>query len=182
MDYYVIALQTYFGKAGLKRGIELCCEQKCYLSALTLIYTAIDNLAFLNMPESRQSVTGQDFIKWTEKYLSPESSLGCTALDLYSARCAIVHTLTTESNKVRKGNAQRVFYAWGDRPCYTKEEIDDIWPHENIVMIRIDDLAQSLFRGMERFRLDVISNEGAYSRVFSRLKKVLSIVPFPKDE
>lgn len=151
MDSYVTAFQTYFGKAGVQRGIELCLEQKCYLSALILIYTAIDTLAFLDMPESQQSVTGQDFIRWADKYLSPEHSLRCTASDLYSARCAIVHTLTTESNKVRKGTAQRVFYAWGTAPVIPETDIDDLWPNESIVMIKIDDLASALFKGMEQF-------------------------------
>jgi len=179
MESYVTVFQTYFGKAGVQRGIELCLEHKCYLSVLTLIYAAIDNLAFLDMPESQQRVTGQDFIRWVDKYLSPEHSLGCTASDLYSARCAIVHTLTTESNKVRKRTAQRVFYAWGTARVIPKTKIDDLWPSETIVMIKIDDLVQALFRGMEQFWLDVFSNEEAYSRVFARLKKVLTNVPFP---
>jgi len=178
VDSYAVAFQTYFGKAGLQRGIELCLEHKCYLSALTLIYTAIDNLAFLDMPESQQRVTGQDFIKWTDKYLSPERSLGCTASDLYSARCAIVHTLTTESIKVREETAHRLFYAWGTTPVIPKTGIDDLWPNEAIVMIKIEDLAQVLFRGMGQFWLDIVSNKEAYSRVFARLKKVLATVPF----
>jgi hypothetical protein len=37
----------------------------------------------------------------------------CTALDLYAARCGILHTFTPDSRLYREGKAKRVAYAWG---------------------------------------------------------------------
>jgi hypothetical protein len=54
---------------GIKRGIEVLLEKKCYGSAVILIYAGIDAMAFLGMPANRQDVTSHDFITWAEKHI-----------------------------------------------------------------------------------------------------------------
>jgi hypothetical protein len=38
----------------------------------------------------------------------------CTALELYAARCGILHTFTADSDLSRKQGVCRIIYAWGN--------------------------------------------------------------------
>lgn len=54
---------------GIKRGIEVLLERKCYGSAVILIYAGMDAMAYLCIPPNQQDVTPDDFIAWAEKYI-----------------------------------------------------------------------------------------------------------------
>ena len=54
---------------GIKRGIQVAVENNCYGSAVILILSGIDSMAFFNMPESQTDVTGSDFIDWVDRYI-----------------------------------------------------------------------------------------------------------------
>ena len=53
---------------GIKKGIRVAVENNCLGSAVILILSGIDSMAFLNMPSSQQDVQGIDFIKWADQY------------------------------------------------------------------------------------------------------------------
>ena len=50
------------------------------------------------------------FVRWVEQYLSIND---CTPLDIYAARCGIVHTFAADSRLARDGRAKKIAYAWG---------------------------------------------------------------------
>ena len=81
------------------------------LPALILIYACLDILASLQRQEGEGN--RKAFVRWVDSYLLPDPKLKCTALDLYAARCAILHTLTPDAELTRKGEARRIVYAWG---------------------------------------------------------------------
>jgi hypothetical protein len=54
----------------------------------------------------------ETFPTWADKYMKPRRTLGCSSLDLYAARCAILHTMTPESDLYRRGRARQIVYAW----------------------------------------------------------------------
>jgi len=83
-------------------------EEGFYTQALIIIYSAIDTLAWANLPSGE--VKEKDFIAWVSKYLQPEQKLGCTAGDLYGSRCGLVHSNTTESRKSRNGDTNEIWY------------------------------------------------------------------------
>ena len=71
-------------------AIETCIQDKRILPALMLIYSGVDILASLEQGKSTRS----SFIKWVDEYLLKAHSFPCTSLELYAARCGILHTLT----------------------------------------------------------------------------------------
>jgi hypothetical protein len=79
-----------------------------WMPALVVLYSGIDTLAWASL--STGDVTRSDFCRWVDKYMNPQQSLGCTALDLYAARCAIVHSSAAESRLSREGNAVQLWY------------------------------------------------------------------------
>lgn len=92
-------------------AIGSCEANKFILPALMLIYTGIDIVASLE--RRKGEATKDSFTRWVDEYLLKVISLPCTSLELYAARCGILHTLTSESNLSRKGKAREILYSWG---------------------------------------------------------------------
>ena len=50
-------------------GVEVAIQNNCLASAVILVLSGIDSMAFLNMPASQTDVTRTDFIKWADRYI-----------------------------------------------------------------------------------------------------------------
>src|ERR1700736_5152787 len=106
------ALQPYFqALKQLKSSIEDCVSKGRVLSCLTLLYLTIDNLASLEKRATEG--TRHSFVRWVDTYMLPNDALQFSALDLYAARCGIIHSFSAESDLSRKGQAKKIVYAWG---------------------------------------------------------------------
>jgi hypothetical protein len=90
-------------------AISKLVKENLYTQALIILYSAIDTLAWASLPSG--DVKQKDFIAWVDKYITPESKFGCTADDLYGARCGLVHSNAAESRKSRKGESREIWYA-----------------------------------------------------------------------
>src|SRR5687768_2470405 len=106
------------GERGMRVGIQSCERAKCVVSALTLIYSAVDALAALTRKAQGTRATRKEFLAWVTAYLLPEIGGGLTALDLYGARCGVVHTYGPTSDLSKNGEAKLLIYKWrvGHRP------------------------------------------------------------------
>lgn len=128
-------------------AIKLCIELNLQLPALTLIYSMIDIFAYRCYGNIEVQAR---FIKWIKEYMYKEKNLNIEPIDLYSARCAILHTLTPNSKLIKDNKANVIVYAWGDADLKTLEEgnknIDN-----NLKAIHINDLYESLRLGILRF-------------------------------
>ena len=132
----------------LMESVGLCRKKKYYQSTLVLIYSGIDTMAWLNLPESldpesgevvTRDVTGSDFIKWVDDFLLPSPGLQCNAIDLYGARCGLVHTHCAESSLSRKRSAREILYAYGDRGVEAlQKSIDSIGETSIKVPVKIE--------------------------------------------
>src|SRR6266851_5621988 len=98
-------------------AIQLCCAKGLAVPGLTLLYAAMDGMAWLVLPEGTQEVKRKDFESWADKYFVPEMRArgysDITADDLYAARCALVHTQTAEALLTRepvKSAAREIYY------------------------------------------------------------------------
>ena len=94
-------------------AIRLCMANQLTVPAIILIYTGIDFLASLTRPEGQQEVKSDDFIRWAEQYMSCKETLGVRGIDLYAARCGVVHSYRISSRLYRRAKANRIAYAWG---------------------------------------------------------------------
>lgn len=94
----------------LDDAITLCIENGLTIPSLILIYSSIDIAGRLNSEEPTKRVK-DSFTKWVDRYMTPEKTLGCTAIELYGARCGVIHTLSSDSKESKKGIIRKVFYA-----------------------------------------------------------------------
>jgi len=90
-----------------------CTENSRIFPVLVLIYSTMDMMGWLIHPDGGKPAPGQDFKAWAEEYMKPGASLGCSAEDLWGARCGILHTGSAESDHSRKGKAAPIAYALG---------------------------------------------------------------------
>ncbi len=95
----------------LLRAMALCVEHQLHTPTLVLLYSAIDTAAWLGAEEP-PGIVRERFVRWVDRYvvaaLTPPR---CTAVELYAARCGVVHTMTATSNLTGRG-VRKVIYAW----------------------------------------------------------------------
>lgn len=137
--------------------ISVALEGNCIEPALILIYSGIDAMSWLDSPAGQEDVTKTDFLNWCEKYLlHPQADSNLTPLDLYAARCGLLHLHTADSRLYRQGKVTKLFYS---RKVQTGEigfdqmKVDKEWP----MWADVDILLQRFRSGVNTFRTDVAS-------------------------
>jgi len=115
---------------GLLESVEDCLAKRRILPCLMLIYSGIDVIASLETGKASRSV----FIRWVNKYLLKAASLSCTALDLYGARCGILHTFSAKSDMSAEGQAREIVYAWGNAKAADLAETSKVLGRNDCVL------------------------------------------------
>jgi hypothetical protein len=139
---------------GIKRGIRVALENDCYPSAVILIYSGIDTMAFLNMPANQLDVTRPDFIEWAERYIRFPCQEQLSGLDLYGTRCSMLHTHSAFSRLSREGRCRMIGYMDQSVP----EVIYNPDVDRELVMVSIQGLAEAFLSGVDQFLIDLFAN------------------------
>ena len=164
-------------------AIDWCLKQGLIAPTLTLLYSGIDIMAWLGRPDDHEDVTRTDFISWTDRYLLPGSSIPCTALDLYSSRCGIIHSMTAESRAIRQGDVKRIFYAWGN---HSADDLQKTLQRigQPILAVHVDTLVEAFRVAVDRFvkasELDLELNrriDGRLDEVFTNMEVPAKVKP-----
>jgi len=156
----------------LIKSIELTLEKGYITPSLILIYSGIDIVTSLNA-EAGKDVTRKSFIAWSNKYLIPQLNQSLKGEDLYAARCAVLHTLTSESDMSRKGNAVQIFYTFGNQKKEGLQDVIEMVGMDHKV-IKIEEFFQGFRNGLANFISEVEHDEGLQRRIFARAQRVLA--------
>jgi hypothetical protein len=165
---------------GIKRGIQVTYDNECYGACLILIYCGIDAMSYLDMPPSQEEVHANDFIQWAERYLSPNLKNQATQItgeELYSARCAVVHTYTVESRKTKSGSTRVIGYAVGGGQSI----VWDAKVAPNLVLLRLEALRDAFFTAIDRFLTEGYADKQKQPILETRLRNLLNTIPYEKD-
>jgi hypothetical protein len=147
MDSYVLEKHTDH----LLAAIETCMKDKFTLPALILLYSTIDIMAWLNRSEEHPDVTRSDFIQWVDTFLLPDSDLSCTAIDLYAARCSLIHSYIAESKLSRESKASEIYYAWGSAQEQHLQALIEWVSAYDAKAVHVEKLLDALKIGISRF-------------------------------
>lgn len=79
------------------KAIRICLDAGSAEAVLALLYSGIDTLAFLRAPVGAKEVKRDDFIEWCDRYMVPFLQSAVTGIDLYGARCGVLHTSSAAS-------------------------------------------------------------------------------------
>jgi len=164
-------VNVYYGQ--IKRSIVVCLENQCWDAAVKLIFSGIDTMAFLGMPENQTDVQRNDFITWVEQYIRFPCKEQVTGLDLYGARCGMLHNHSVYSSLAREGKCRWVGYMDKSIP----EVKYDPAASKDLVLVSISALAESFFAGVDRFLIDVFSNSDKAKIAEGRLKEMVHTFP-----
>jgi hypothetical protein len=124
-------------------GAAVCRSRGLDIPMLVLIYSALDTLAWVVYGHEIVEVKRR-FVAVCEKYVLSSSSFECTALELYAARCSILHSLGWESELSKAGKARAVFYSFGsDNPEIAQEAFDHAHPGR-FIAVRADELLKAV--------------------------------------
>ena len=81
---------------------------------LIVVYSGIDTFGLLAAPPDVFDANRTTFKHWCENYILPRlqtvEGTTITSVDLYAARCGVLHTSTPLSSLERNGNACQLFY------------------------------------------------------------------------
>jgi hypothetical protein len=157
----------------LGSGIESCLEKKLTAPALILLYSGIDTAGWLDSPD--RDATRDSFLKWVEHYLLKAMPFACTALELYAARCGLLHTMTPDSRLSFEGRARRICYAWGTaRMEDVQQGIELTSSSGKYVAVHVNELFEAWRLGVLRFSNELEADPARRARVYAKAGRFFS--------
>jgi hypothetical protein len=115
-----------------------------------------------------------------EKYFLPELAIRqlqqLTALDLYAARCSVVHAYGPSSDMSRAGAAKMLIYKWRhihrpDDPLLAERALE-------ATVIEIDHMVDGLDGAVSRFEAEIASDNNLRRRVEENISQLLCYKPW----
>lgn len=150
-------------------------EQNLHGHMLILIFSMIDSMGLLDAPESQIEATGDSFKNWVKKYLLNSNIHQFNEIDLWAARCAILHTFTPQSRLSQAGSARIIQYYSGPKDTpEAKKFIAQIQQlGSNYLVAHIDDIYQSFLGAIKKFAQDLSTNCQSNEAYKKRLRNIL---------
>jgi hypothetical protein len=158
---------------GIKKGIQVTIENGCFDSAVILILSGMDSMAYLNMPGGEEDVRKNDFVTWADRYIKFPCKEQLTGFDLYGARCAMLHSFGAVSKLSRQGKCRLVGYMDKSipevryNPAVSKE----------LVLVSVPALAEAFFKGVDKFLVDLFANLERAKIAERRLRGFMQKIP-----
>lgn len=101
------------------KAIGTCLEAGLPEAALTILYSGVDSFGLLAAPSGVLDATRTTYKQWCDKYILTRlhsiEGTPITAIDLYAARCGVLHTSTPLSSLERDGAARQIWYQFKDK-------------------------------------------------------------------
>lgn len=164
---------------GIVKDVNDAWERKSLRATLILVYSGIDAMAYLTMPQGKDKVTREDFIAWAEKYLrfrdaDKKPTLTLPGIELYAARCGLVHTYSAEADLHKQGKVKRKV-GYGDEFLPEVADKEDV---EDLVMVSIRGLVDAFNLGVAATLTDLKGDEEKRKQFASRLEKMVHELPY----
>jgi hypothetical protein len=158
---------------GIKEDIRVLLSVKRYRGVLILVYSGIDTMAFIGMPEGQVEVKSQDFIEWADKYIRFPCTEQVTGEELYGARCGILHTYTPHSRLSRAGKCRILGYMDKGVPevRYNPQKSTEL------VMVSVPAIVDAFFSGIDKFLIDLYTEKQKARVADERFKQLFHELP-----
>jgi hypothetical protein len=155
-------------------SIRQLVEANYYTQALIIIYSAIDTMSWANLTTG--DVTRRDIVDWVNLYIDPENTLGCSANDLYAARCVLVHSTSTESRMSRVGDAREIWYVTSP---HSRQALQEYAQENNsqALVVELTHLVALFVDAADRFNIDIYSDQERLTTVNQRIASWIRFTP-----
>lgn len=159
---------------GIKQDIQILLEHGGFRGATLLMYAAIDAMAFTTLPAGRNEVTKSDFIAWADRYIRFPGPHQVSGLELYGARCAMLHTYGSESKLSRESKCRCVLHAAGGLPVLSNPQQPDA------VLLNIFALRAALFAGIDEYLGEHYHDPVRWPEIERRLHEFNQLIPYER--
>lgn len=162
------------GVSGLIAEIKRCQDAGATTAAVVMAFICMDTMAFLSLPAGKDKQVRADFITWVDAYLKghKEQSYQYRGLDVYGARCALLHAFGSEADYHQQyPDAKRFGYHDGGKHAY------DPTVDEHLVLIGVASFLNDVLHAVEAFCEACKADQDLRARVESRLPKILATFP-----
>jgi len=150
---------------GVLLDATLALKQGRHRAAVILTYSGIDAIASLMRPAAKDRVNRKDFIGSVDKYLIFGVDGAPTGVELYSARCGILHAYSVESDFTKQGKARQIGYVnFADKAVLNDPEAP------NLVLLSIRDLIRGFAKGLQQSWKDIEASPDLVRLVHQRLQ------------
>jgi len=174
-------LENYFFKRNIKAAHEyftiqfsamrMCYEKKFFNPLYILLYSTIDTFSYLDRINDEEKVKDR-FVRWVDTYLLPNPDLKCNSIELYGARCGMVHSSTAESNLSEKGKARQVLYYHSKEDTFNPKLVKQNKQNE-FVAVGTYSLVLSVIKAMDKYYTFLNNNESQLKIFAKRFEKIM---------
>lgn len=141
------------------------------MASLAMIFVGIDAMAWLSLPGDRNNVKRADFCNWVDAYFKsdPSESYRYSGIDLYAARCALLHTYGSRSELHARANPPKTFGYLDNGPHQTDGS--------QLVLISIGLLIEDFRMALEGFLVAVLKDSDLKARIDKRIPALVTMWP-----
>ena len=181
-----MSMQTSFERdiADTLAAIRQSIAAKQHMPTKVLIYAVIDSMAWAASDKGEKS-TRKNFESWVARWLIPELPLigeKIEPVDLYAARCAVLHTMTPDSDLTSKGAARTIAYAWGTSKAEVLAYAFKVKGISNVVALHYDALYAAVNAGISAFLSAAATDQVLGSRLAEGASKHYTYIDAPSGE
>jgi hypothetical protein len=154
--------------------IKICEQVGATMSAVSMAFVCIDTMTFLSLPPGKKRQDKRDFMRWVDTYLKghKDQPYQYRGLDVYAARCAVLHMLGSASN-FHGSNSDAKKFAFHDGGKHIYDPATD----DTLVVIGTASFIDDVVRAANNFLEACLADPSLRCCVEKRLPRVLSIFP-----
>lgn len=149
--------------ADLYKEVVVAQDSGALVAALAMLFVGIDTMAWLSLPLGKRSVKRDDFCSWVDSYLKADADqpYQYVGIDLYAARCAMLHSYGSLSDLHRMPSPPKTFGYLDNGPHCADGGA--------LVLISIAVLIRDFGEALNAFLLATHNSAGLKARVDSRI-------------
>jgi hypothetical protein len=162
------------GVMHLLEEIVSCQDAGATVAAAAMVYVCIDTMAFLSLPAGQTTQEKKDFIKWVDTYLNadPIQKYQYRGIDVYAARCSLLHAFSAETEAHRK-DPSIVMFGYADNGPHAFDAAESTRLAVISVAVLIHDLCKAVHSFVGAWRTD----PDLRARVAGRLNELYNVFP-----
>lgn len=149
-------------------AFALCLQKTLILPALSLAYAWIDAMGALTGRDGSASKIA--FTSWLGRFgakLLQEHEV--SAIDVYAARCGVLHTLSAASSLSKQGKAKKLCYAHGEANAQMLQRLSERLGYSTMRVLHLEDVGALSYRSTNEFFLELKVNRTLFELVDQRV-------------
>ena len=157
----------------LLESIDDSIKKERIVPGLILLYSGIDSFSSL---ADRGNGTGRKVFKdWVKKWMLDKYPLNSNEVDIYSARCGLLHQQVSESDLTAEKKAKEIYYVWGNASVkFLQDTIDNSNKRDSVVAVKVEELV-SAFRNGLADNMQEINKDNEWRMIFDEKAKRLFV-------